>query len=456
MDCIAAISTPLSVGGVGMIRISGEDALKLAGKVFCPKFPVKSIEEMKGYTAAYGNIVSGDIKIDDGVLTVFRAPHSYTGENVAEITCHGGIYITKRVLKCCIDAGAALAGAGEFTKRALLNGKLSLTEAESVIDIINAESDQQAACARAQTDGALYRRIEALCEDILKSATEIAVWIDYPDESEDEDEIAKADWLCAVSDIREKLADLLSTYESGEVMKKGITAAIAGKPNAGKSTLMNLLSGNEKSIVTDIEGTTRDIVENEVLLEDIPLHLLDCAGIRDTEDTVEKIGVQKMLTAIDNSQIVFAVFDGSRGLSEEDYGFIALLHGKNVIPIINKSDLAPLIEEEYITEKLGTPIIISAKLGEGTAALANRVREQCNIKRLNPAAGFLANERQRGCAVSALSHVDMALSALSDGMTADVAGLELEAALTSLYELSGKNAGEDVISSIFARFCVGK
>lgn len=456
MDCIAAISTPLSSGGVSMIRISGSDALSAAKAVFKPKYPVRDIDKMDGYTAAYGDIMSGDKKLDDGILLVYRAPHSYTGEDVAEITCHGGILITKKVLKSCLDAGARLAAAGEFTKRALLNGKLSLTEAESVIDLINAGSEQLISCATAQKDGALFRRTEALCEELANTASEIAVWIDYPDESEDEDEISRADWLGAIGRIKDDIADLLDSYDSGRVMKEGITAAIAGKPNAGKSTLMNLLTGTQKSIVTDIEGTTRDIVEETVMLDDIILHLSDCAGIRETSDTVERIGVEKMLSRLNTAQLIFAVFDGSRTLSDEDFDFIGRIEGKNVIPIINKSDLDQTADIDFISQRLGKAVVISAKSGDGLAQLSQAVRERCRIKRLDPSAGFLANERQYRCADEAMRHVTAAYDALYGGMTADVAGLELEAALSALYELSGKSASDEVIDRIFERFCVGK
>ncbi len=456
MDCIAAISTPLASGGVSMIRISGDDAFKVAGKVFSPRYPAKSIEEMDGYSAVYGEILKDGKKIDDGVLLIFRAPHSYTGENVAEITCHGGIVVTKMVLKSCLEAGARMAQAGEFTRQALINGKMSLTQAEAVIDLINAGSEQLVACAREQAEGALYRRIESLCEDILKVTSEIAVWIDYPDESEDEDEINRADWLKSVSELKVKTEDLLLTYDSGKIMRDGISTAIAGKPNAGKSTLMNLLTGVQKSIVTDIEGTTRDIVEESVMLGDIMLHLSDCAGIRETNDTVENIGVQKMLSRLDTVQLIIAVFDVSRPLSDDDYRFVDIIKGKNVVPVVNKSDLTAVADIGYIENSLGKAVYISAKQGDGLADLENAVRERCNIRKLDASAGFLANERQRQCAVSAADAVNNAYNALSCGMTADVAGLELEAALGFLYELSGKSASEEIIADIFDRFCVGK
>ena len=456
MNCIAAISTPLNTGGVAMIRISGDDALEVAKRVFSPKYPCNLVDTMEGYTAAYGFIEDEGEKLDDGILLVYKAPHSYTGENTAEITCHGGVYIAKRILQACIKAGASLASPGEFTKRALLNGKLSLTEAESVIDIINAGSEQMLKSARAQTDGALYRRIEGLCEKLLSVGAEISVWIDYPDESEDEDKISCDSWRERIEEISLDMESLLSSYDTGVIMREGITVAIAGTPNAGKSTLMNLLSGTEKSIVTDIEGTTRDIVEQSVSLGDIRLNLSDLAGIRKTEDRVEKIGVEKSISRLDTSQLILAMFDGSRALSDEDKALIEMLSGKNVIPVINKTDLDITIEKDYIKNHLGDYVEISAKNITGVEELKEAVITHCKIKKLSPESGFLANERQRECAIRAYEHIRAALYALSVGMTADVAGLEAEAALQCLYELSGKSASEEVIDSIFQRFCVGK
>ncbi|MCH5324572.1 MAG: tRNA uridine-5-carboxymethylaminomethyl(34) synthesis GTPase MnmE [Eubacterium sp.] len=456
IDCIAAISTPVAQGGVSMIRISGEDALTVAERVFVPKYPVTDIKQMGGYTAAYGEIVRGGQKLDDGILTVYLQPHSYTGENVAEITCHGGILVTRRVLNACIEAGARPAQAGEFTKRALLNGKLSLTGAEAVIDIINAESDGFIAAAKAQRDGALHRRTERLCEKIKATAEEITAWIDYPDEAEDETEIVTADWAAAAKEICADVDGLLDSFESGKVLRDGITAAIVGKPNAGKSTLMNLLSGTDTSIVTDIEGTTRDIVEETVNVGDIRLRLADCAGLRETGNEVEKIGVEKMMARLETARLIIAVFDGSRPLSEEDKRLIGLIAGKTVLPIINKSDLEEKLDIAYVTARLGEPLTMSAKHGEGLQQLESAITELCGIKHLDPAEGFIANDRQRDCVLRAKNHTDAAYNALSAGMTVDAAGAELEAALSCLYELDGREAGEEIIDGVFKRFCVGK
>ncbi|MBR4305398.1 MAG: tRNA uridine-5-carboxymethylaminomethyl(34) synthesis GTPase MnmE [Ruminiclostridium sp.] len=455
MSTIAAIGTPHGKGGVAMIRISGEGAFEVAERIFVPTSEERFAKRLHG-SVYYGAFRDEGGIFDDGICILFRSPSSFTGENVCELYCHGGLLVTQKLLSAALKNGARMALPGEFTRRAFINGKMSLTEAEAVIDLINAGSEQLITCAKAQSEGALYRRIEGLCEDIIKITSEIAVWIDYPDESEDEDEISRADWQTEIGVLKGKIDGLLETYDSGQIMREGITAAIAGKPNAGKSTLMNLLTGVQKSIVTDIEGTTRDIVEETVMLGDIILHLSDCAGIRETTDTVENIGVQKMLARLDTSQLILALFDSSKPLSEEDYRFIDIVKGRNVIPVINKSDLDTAANIEYIERNLGKAVTISAKNGEGLDTLENAVREKCNVKKLDPSAGFLANERQRQCALSAAKAVDNAYNALLSGMTADVAGLELETALSQLYELSGKSASEEVIARIFERFCVGK
>ncbi len=458
MDCIAAISTPPARGGVSMIRISGPDALTLAEKVFSPKYPVKSIKDMPGYSAAYGEIIKNGRRLDDGILTVFRAPHSYTGENVAEITCHGGILVTRRVLSACIESGARPAAAGEFTKRALLSGKLSLTEAEAVIDLINAESDGSIAAAKAQHDGALHKRTERLCDDIRSAAEEITAWIDYPDEAMDEDEIINADWKARTEKICRELDGLIKGFEDGRVLREGISAAIVGKPNAGKSTLMNLLSGSDTSIVTDIEGTTRDVIEETINIGDVLLRLADCAGLRTASDKAEEIGIEKMLSRIDTARLVIAVFDGSRPASDEDRRLVTLLldGGKTVLPVINKSDLTLCEDVLALAKKLGEPVIISAKNGGGLEEFTNAVTMLCGVKNFDPSEGFLANDRQRDCALRAKAHADAAYNALCNGMTADAAGVELEAALSCLYELDGREAGEEIIDGVFRRFCVGK
>lgn len=453
MDTIAAIATPHAEGGISVIRISGSKAIEIAEKVFSP-VGNKKVTEMKGYTAAYGEITEGEKRLDDGVLVVYRAPHSYTGEDVAEISCHGGLFITKRVLSACISAGAAPAQAGEFTKRALLNGKLSLTQAEAVADIISAQNEQFLLCSKAQREGSLYRRISAVSEKLLSITTLIQAWIDYPDEMEDDfDGNLEGEKL---KEAETELSKLLDSFGTGQLMRDGVPCAIVGRPNAGKSTLMNLLSGEERSIVTDIEGTTRDIVEETVMLGDVMLRLADCAGIRETEDVVEGIGVERMLKKLDLSSLVFAVFDGSRELSPDDMRLIEKLKDKNVICIINKTDLQQRADKTVLSEAFGEVIEISARDPRSIEIVAEKVREKSGLYKLDTASGFIANERQRKCAAEARDFVAEAYTALSSGVTLDAVGILCENALDRLYELNGENVSEAVIDQVFKRFCVGK
>ncbi|MBQ8902934.1 MAG: tRNA uridine-5-carboxymethylaminomethyl(34) synthesis GTPase MnmE [Oscillospiraceae bacterium] len=452
MDTIAAIATPLAEGGISVIRISGDKAVGIAEKIFRP-VSGKAVSEMKGYTAAYGEIVDGDKKLDDGVLLIFRAPHSYTGEDVAEISCHGGLYITKRVLSACYNAGAKSAQAGEFTKRALLNGKLSLTQAEAVADIISAQNEQYLMCSKAQREGSLYRRIRAVSEKILTLTTLIQAWIDYPDEMEDDFdgnlEVQK------LTEVIDELDLLLNSYHSGQLMREGVPCAIVGRPNVGKSTLMNLLSGVERSIVTDIEGTTRDIVEETVMAGNVMLRLADCAGIRDTDDVVESIGVERMLKKIDSASLVFAVFDGSRQLSDDDRRLMSHLTDKNCICIINKTDLEQVIDKSELSQ-FDEIIEISAKDISAAEKINEAVSRRTGLSKLDLSSGFIANERQRICIQEAKEYINQALTALQLGVTLDAVGIMCESALERLYELSGENVSEAVIDQVFARFCVGK
>lgn len=453
MSTVCAIATPPAAGGISVIRISGEKAAEIAGKVFRPVSGV-SAAQLQGYRAAYGKIYDGEERLDDGVLLMFRAPHSYTGEDVAEISCHGGIYVTRRVLAACIKAGAEPAGAGEFTKRALLNGKMSLTQAEAVTDIINAQSGQLLSCSNSQREGALYRRAEAISDMIMDVSTQISAWIDYP---EDDTPVVTEEWLSEkLSAIKKEFSELLSGYDTGKFIREGISCAIVGKPNVGKSTLMNLLSGEERSIVSDIAGTTRDIVEESITLGDVILKIADCAGIRDTDDAVEKIGVEIMLKKLSSADLVLAVFDSSRPLEEDDLTLIERLSGKLVIPIINKCDLQLTLDTVTLEKKLGSAVYISAKSDKTADVLAEEIKKRLELDKLDAQAGILANERQRSCILRASEAVNEAVCAVELGLTPDAVGVMLEQALDAVFELSGRKASEEVIAEVFKRFCVGK
>lgn len=453
MRTIAAIATPPAEGGIAVIRISGDNATGIAERVFTP-VSGRNIKEMRGYTACYGEIHDGAKRLDDGVLLIYRAPHSYTGEDSAEISCHGGIYTAKRVLSACFTAGAVPAQAGEFTKRALLNGKMSLTQAEAVADVISAQNEQFLLCAGSQREGALYRRIRAVSEELLSIVTLIQAWIDYPDEMEDEfDGGLEADKLRHIAD---ELGSLVASHGEGQLIRDGIPCAIVGRPNVGKSTLMNLLSGTEKSIVTDIEGTTRDIVEETVILGGLMLRLADCAGIRETDDVVESIGVERMLKKLGEASVVLAVFDSSRPLNRDDERLIERLDGKRTLCVINKTDLEEKADIAALEDRFADIVRISAKDPASVKLLEKAVSKIAGIGDLDLTAGFIANERQRICASEALGHTRKALEALESGVTLDAVGIMCENALDRLYELSGEQVSDTVVDQVFRRFCVGK
>ena len=450
---IAAISTPNGQGGMGVIRISGEGAIETADKIF-RSVSGKSVSSMKGYTASYGQIIDGNEIIDDAVVLVFKAPHSYTGEDVVEISCHGGMYVTKRVLRAVLGNGAAPAQAGEFTKRAFLNGKMGLTEAESVMDIISAGGQQSARAALSSLKGKLHDRINNVKEDLLSLAAHLSAWADYP-----EDEIPEIDdstLLDGLNKCKTELNELLKTYDAGRVMREGVDTVIAGRPNVGKSTLMNLLSGCERSIVTNIPGTTRDIIEETVMLGDVPLRLSDTAGIHSTDDPVESIGVQRAKERLLSAGLIFAVFDASMPLSDDDNELLELLKNAPAVAVINKSDLENKINIEYIRSKVNHTVLISAKTGEGADVLAAEVGEIVGTSGLDASQGILANERQFSDASSALRSVNEAISALNMGITYDAVTVVIEDAINSLLELTGERATEAVVDKVFSRFCVGK
>ncbi len=450
---ICAIATPPAVGGISIVRISGERAFEVAERVFkCASG--KAVSEMRGYTAAYGNIFDGGERLDDGVLLVYRSPHSYTGENVCEISCHGGIYVTRRVMTACLKAGAEPAAAGEFTKRALLNGKMSLTQAEAVADIISAQGGQLLSCSNNQREGALYHRCEKIADMITEISAQISAWIDFPD---DDTPVVTNEWLIEkITDVKTELDDLIAGYDKGRIIRNGISCAIVGKPNVGKSTIMNLLSGSRRSIVSDIAGTTRDIVEETVNLCDTVLLLSDCAGFRETEDEVEKIGVEIMLEKLRGADIVLCVFDGSRELSEEDRRLFSLLENKKAVAVVNKSDLENKLDISEIEAHFGRAVLISAK-DEGAAEILGReITERLDLGGFSADAGFIANERQRACVLKAADSVNEALGGAKLGITPDAVGVGLEQALDAVYELSGRSASETVIDEVFKRFCVGK
>ena len=449
---IAAIATPLGEGGISVIRISGEDAISVADRCFAA-FSGEKLSELLGYQASYGKVFDSEGNtLDDAVALVFRAPRSYTGEDVVEISVHGGSVITKQVLRRVLECGAAMATGGEFTKRAFLNGKLDLTKAESVMGLISARNDAAAKISRGAREGRISRDTQDILNKLLETAASLAAFADYPDE--DIPNLNEENFSRLLDECYEKCQKLISTYDMGRIIREGINCAIVGKPNVGKSTLMNMMCGSDRSIVTDIAGTTRDIVENVVTIGDITLNLADTAGIHTTDDTVEKFGVDRALQRIENAELLLAVFDSSLPFDDDDRQLLDSIKNKKCIIALNKTDLSPMLEK---TELGDFEIIeISAKTGNGYDLLCAAINRICKIEMLSPDDTVLINERQRDCVNRALNAVCAARDALLGGMTLDAVGVCVDDAIAALLELTGERVTNEVCDEIFKRFCVGK
>ncbi len=448
---IAAIATPAGDGALGVIRISGDNAFRIADKIFF-SFSKKKLCDFEGYQAAYGEIRDGDTVLDDAVALVFRAPHSFTGEDTVEITVHGGALMLKSVLRLILKNGAFLAEAGEFTKRAFLNGKTDLTKAESIMGLISAKSNAELKLSRAAHTGRTFKRTEKIVADLVSADASIAAYSDYPDE--DIEGLSVENFSNMLSNAKKELCDMLSTFDAGKVLREGIDTAIVGKPNVGKSTLMNMLSGTERSIVTEVAGTTRDVIEETVTIGDITLRLADTAGIHKTDDKVEIIGVERAKEKIDTAQLILAVFDGTQPLDSDDLSLIESIEKQNTIIIINKTDLENRID---LSAFEGFRVVeASAKTGSGYEQLEKQITEISGTANLTADSVVLMNERQRDCAVRALDGVSEALEALNSGLTMDAVGVCVDDALAALFEMTGKRVTNEVTDEIFRKFCVGK
>lgn len=450
---IAAIATPNAPGGIGIVRISGENAVEIASKIFVP-ISGKPLTQSKGYCAHFGNVYDNNEKIDEAVCLVFRAPKSYTGEDVAEISCHGGLYVTKRVLRAALEAGALPAQAGEFTKRAFINGKIDLAAAESVMALIGASGKQAAAAALNTLDGNLSREIRKCADKIIGVCASLSAWVDYPDE--DIEEINSEDMLSVFVEVHNSLTEIIHRYDCGRAVTDGVDAVIVGKPNVGKSTLMNMLTGFERSIVTNIAGTTRDVVEEKIVLGEIVMRIADTAGIRETENIVENIGVNLAKRRLERAELVLAVFDGSRPLNDDDSDIICQCKNKRVVALLNKADLPLAADRQLIDSSFDFVVELSASTGEGREELENSIRKIFSTDEFDPAAACLTSERQRQCCVNALSNIDEAIEALKEGITFDAVNVCADCAIDALLELTGEKATSAVVDEVFSRFCVGK
>lgn len=448
---IAAISTPTGVGGIGIIRISGEDALAVADRCF-KTFSGEKLSTMQGYRAAYGQVISENEAVDDAVALVFRAPKSYTGEDVVEISAHGGGAVLKRVLRTVLSCGAAAAEGGEFTKRAFLNGKLDLSEAEAVMGVISARSDAALRINRAAKDGRLSEKINKMTESLTHTAAAMGVFADYPDD--EIPELEQKSFSEMLYECKAGLSELLEGYDAGRAVREGVACAIVGKPNVGKSTVMNALCKAERSIVTDIAGTTRDVIESTVLVGDIMLTLSDTAGIHQTEDTVEAVGIDRAKKSLNDADLVLAVFDLSRTADDDDLAIISQIKDRPHVAVLNKNDCEELFDRSLLNGC--RTVEISAKHGDGIKELGDAVSEAVGASRLSGDDAVLISERQRDCAKKALDGIEEALAALQGGITLDAVGVCIDGALSALLELTGKRVTNEVADEVFRSFCVGK
>lgn len=436
--------------------MSGQLCFEVLDKMFIPKNK-QSIEEIKGYTIKYGNIVDNGEVIDEVLVSYFKAPKSYTMENMCEINSHGGNIIVKKILELCLKNGAELAEPGEFTKRAFLNGRIDLVQAESVIDIINAKSEKEVKTGIKQLEGLLSKEIAKIKQEIMDVMINIEVSIDYPEY--DVEDVANDEITDMLDSVKKKLERLERSFDNGKVIKEGIKTAIIGKPNAGKSSLLNAILKEDRAIVTEYEGTTRDTIEEFVNINGIPLKLIDTAGIRETKDEVEKIGIAKSRETANTADLIIAIFDASKEIDEEDLEVIDFIKNKKAIIILNKMDLKAKIDEnnENLKKLSGNIIKMSALKNIGIDKLYEKITEMFNLNEINlDNENVITNVRQKNLITKAIENVKKAKETIEQKMPIDIVAIFIKDILEDLGKITGEVVTEDIIEEIFANFCLGK
>lgn len=436
--------------------MSGKDCFKILEKIFEPKKREK-IEDIKGYTIKYGNIVENGIVVDEVLVSYFKEPKSYTTENMCEINSHGGNIIVKKILELCLKNGAQLAEPGEFTKRAFINGRIDLSQAESVIDVINAKSDKELKAGINQLKGGLSREIAEIKKEILDVMVNIEVAIDYPEY--DVEDVTYAEITGMLESVEKKLHKLEKSFDNGKIIKEGIKTAIIGKPNAGKSSLLNRILKEDRAIVTQYEGTTRDTIEELVNINGIPLKLIDTAGIRNAEDEVEKIGINKSKEIAKNAELIIAIFDSSKELSEEDKEILDIIKDKNTIIVLNKIDLNQKITKKDnrfkgITENI---LEISALNNTGIEKLYKKITEMFELSEINlDNELIITNIRHKNLITKALNNIQETKITIKNNMPIDIVAVNIKEILENLGNITGEYITEDIINEIFSKFCLGK
>lgn len=451
---ICAISTASGNAGIGIVRISGEGTFDIIKKIFKP---INNNDEIKGYRIKYGNIYDGDKIVDEVLVSYFIGPRSYTREDMCEINTHGGIIVEKKILELCIKNGCELAKPGEFTKRAFLNGRIDLSQAEAIINLINSKTDKEANESINQLEGNLSRDIAEIEQNLLNTLTAIEVSIDYPEY--DIDELEGRDECKELVESKNKLIKLEKSFEVGKILKDGISTAIIGKPNAGKSSLLNAILKEDRAIVSNIEGTTRDTIEEFVNINGVPLKIVDTAGIRDTDNEIEKIGVEKARKIALNADLVILIFDITKELDKDDLELLEEVKNKQVIILLNKVDL----KEDNLTllnefKKYEKPIFkISAKNNYGLDKLYSEIEKMFNLDQISTNnETTITNERHKIQIVKAKDNICKAIDSINDCMPIDISSIYIRQALSDLGEITGKNVSEDIINDIFKNFCLGK
>lgn len=455
-DTIAAVATAMTVSGIGIIRISGDEALEIAGKIYRSKSEKKDIRNVESHTIHYGFIYDGEEIADEVLVMVMRGPRSYTGEDTVEIDCHGGILAMRKVLDAVIHAGARPAEPGEFTKRAFLNGRIDLSQAEAVMDVINARNEYALRSSMSQLKGAVLNSIKEIRSKIIYHIAYIESALDDPEHISIDGYGEELEGV--VEEQKERIRQLIDSFAEGKMIHEGIKTVIVGKPNAGKSSLLNCLVGEEKAIVTDIAGTTRDVLEETIVIQGISLKMMDTAGIRQTEDVVEKIGVERARKYAKEADLVLCVLDSSAPLDENDEEILKLLEGKKAIILLNKSDLKPAITSQMLEEKTGKTVLsVSAKEERGVEELGKRIKEmffQGEISFNDEV--YITNVRHKKALEDAYESLNMVENSISMGMPEDFFSIDLMNAYEALGSITGESVGEDLVNEIFSKFCTGK